>query len=394
MPMKSVGLGEGWPTTKNDRLPHRFRSFTVVAVAFRHTALLLSAASGLLAQTPDQVLVVENRRSATSHQIGEYYRQKRDIPLANLCLIDTAPDETIERPVYEKEIEGPVGVFLKKQGLQEKILYIVLTSGVPLRINGPGDGIRSEESSVDSEMTLLYQRLRGAVIPLAGPMNNPFFRQRDTPFRHPLFPMYLVTRLDGYNMADMQALVDRGLQARNRGRFVIDLKARETDEGNQWLRTAALMLPQDRVILDESAKVLTGIEDVIGFASWGSNDTDRKQRFLHFKWLPGAIATEFVSSDARTFRPPPADWEIGTWAVRQGWYAGSPQSLTADYIHEGATGASGQVFEPYLAFCPRPDFVLPAYYSGRTLAESFYMGIPGLSWMNVVIGDPLARLRP
>jgi uncharacterized protein (TIGR03790 family) len=175
---------------------------------------------------------------------------------------------------------------------------------------------------------------------------------------------------------------------------VIDLKARETNEGNQWLRTAALLLPPDRVILDESAKVLTGIQDVIGYASWGSNDTDRKQRFVHFKWLPGAIATEFVSTDGRTFRQPPANWEIGTWGDKQSWYAGAPQTLTADYIHEGATGASGQVFEPYLTFCPRPDFVLPAYYSGRTLAESFYMGIPGLSWMNVVIGDPLTSLKP
>jgi len=76
------------------------------------------------------------------------------------------------------------------------------------------------------------------------------------------------------------------------------------------------------------------------------------------------------------------------------WYAGAPQTLTADYIHEGASAVSGQVDEPYLTYCPRPDFVLPAYYSGRTLAESFYMGIPGLSWMNVVIGDPLMRLKP
>lgn len=372
-------------------------SSTVVAVAYRHIAWLLAAASvapAANAQTPAQVLVVENRRSATSRRIGDYYIRKRGVPSANLCTIDTAPNETIERPVYEKEIEKPIGDFLKQQGLREKILYIVLTSGVPLRINGPGDALRSEAASVDSEMTLLYQRLRGAVIPLPGPVNNPFFRQRDTPFGHPLFPMYLVTRLDGYNMADMQALVDRALLARNRGRFVIDLKARETNEGNQWLRTAALLLPPDRVILDESAKVLTGIQDVIGYASWGSNDTDRKQRFIHFKWLPGAIATEFVSTDGRTFREPPANWEIGTWGDKQSWYAGAPQTLTADYIREGATGASGQVFEPYLTFCPRPDFVLPAYYSGRTLAESFYMGIPGLSWMNVVIGDPLTRLKP
>ena len=60
---------------------------------------------------------------------------------------------------------------------------------------------------------------------------------------------------------------------------------------------------------------------------------------------------------------------------------------------EGATGASGHVDEPYLIMTPRPELVLPAYYSGRNLAESFYMGIPGLSWMNVVVGDPLARLK-
>jgi uncharacterized protein (TIGR03790 family) len=356
--------------------------------------VLLLAASALPAQTPGDVLVVVNRRSATSSRIGEYYLHKRDIPLANLCLIDTAADEIVGRPVYDKQIEMPVGECLKKRGLQEKILYIVLTSGVPLGIKGSGEALRSDASSVDSELTLLYSRLRGVVIPLEGPARNPFFRQRDTPFRHPLFPIYLVTRLDGYNMADMMALVDRGLEARNTGKFVIDLRFRDSTEGNQWLRAAALLLPPDKVILDESAAVLSGVADVIGYASWGSNDADRKRRFLHFKWLPGAIATEYVSTNARTFREPPASWEIGTWKDQRTWFAGSPQTLTADYIHEGATGASGQVFEPFLTFCPRPDFVLPAYFSGRTLAESFYLGIPGLSWMNVVIGDPLARLRP
>jgi uncharacterized protein (TIGR03790 family) len=378
-----------------------YRSTTVDSVvsalfllARRVVAFLLLVSSAALAQTPADVLVVVNRRSPASRQIGDYYIQKRDIPLANLCVIDTAPDETIERPVYDKEIETPVGQFLKNQGLQEKILYIVLTSGVPLRINGSGEEMRSDASSVDSELTLLYSRLHGVVIPLAGPARNPFFKQRDTPFRHPLFPMYLVTRLDGYNMDDMKALVDRGLQARNKGKFVIDLKRLDRTEGNQWLRTAALLLPQDRVIIDESTTVLSGIEDVIGYASWGSNDPYRKHRFLHFKWLPGAIATEYVSTNARTFRQPPASWEIGSWDDKKTWFTGSPQTLTADYIHEGATGASGQVFEPYLSFCPRPEFVLPAYYSGRTLAESFYLGIPGLSWMNVVIGDPLTRLKP
>ncbi len=351
-------------------------------------------ASTIPAQTPEQVLVVVNRRSPVSQQIGEYYLHERDVPLGNLCTIDTAPDETIERPVYDNEIEAPIGQFLRKKRLQEKILYIVLTSGVPLRINGPGDQFRAEAASVDSELTLLYSRLRGKTVPLAGPVRNPFFGRRNAPFRHPAFPMYLVTRLDGYNMSDMKALVDRGLYARNVGKFVIDLRRDNSTPGNRWLRAAEFLLPPDRVVFDDSAEVLQNISGVIAYASWGSNDSDRKHRLLHMKWLPGAIATEFVSTDARTFRQPPATWELGTWKDSKTWFAGAPQALTADYIHEGATGASGQVFEPYLGFCPRPDFVLPAYYSGRTLAESFYLGIPGLSWMNVVVGDPLVRLRP
>lgn len=355
---------------------------------------LLILSPVLRAQTPDQVLVVVNRKSAISRQVGDYYIRRRGVPAANLCAISTEPVEEINRDIYDSEIEAPVGKFLTAGGLREKILYIVLTSGVPLRIAGPGEALRSETAAVDSELTLLYQRLRGISIPVAGPVPNPFFRQRDAPFRHPQFPIYLVTRLDGYSLTDMKALVDRALEGRNTGNWVIDLRADNDTPGNDWLRAAALLLPQNRVITDETAKVLSDLKGVIGYASWGSNDRDRKRRMLHMEWLPGAIATEFVSTDGRTFRPPPKDWEIGTWANKASFYADSPQTMTADFIHEGATGASGQVAEPYLTFCPRPDFVLPAYSSGRTLAESFYMGIPGLSWMTVVIGDPLARLQP
>jgi uncharacterized protein (TIGR03790 family) len=345
------------------------------------------------AQSPDQVMVVVNDNSRDSQEIGEYYLRKREIPLANLCRIRTPPNELIQRPVYNEEIEKPIATCLKKQNLQEKILYIVLTAGIPLGVEGNGDALRSEASAVDSELTLLYQRMRGTVIPLAGPVNNPFYRQRDTPFRHPVFPMYLVTRLDAYNMTEMKALVDRSLEARNTGKFAIDLREDNDTPGNQWLRTAALLLPRDRVVMEDTGKVLTSVDGVIGYASWGSNDRAHTQRYLHMKWLPGAIATEFVSSDGRTFKQPPENWKIGTWADKGSYFADSPQSLTADFIHEGASGASGQVFEPYLTFCPRPDFVLPAYYSGRNLAESFYLGIPGLSWMTVVIGDPLMKLK-
>ena len=66
--------------------------------------------------------------------------------------------------------------------------------------------------------------------------------------------------------------------------------------------------------------------------------------------------------------------------------------MTADYLLEGATGASGHVDEPWLAQTPRPELLLPAYYKGRNLAESYYLAIRSLSWQNVVVGDPLCSL--
>ena len=353
--------------------------------------LALALAGSAVPQTAENVLVVVNQGSAISRSIGEYYVLRRRVPLANVCRLRVAPEEEIARADYDRLISQPIGAYLSAHHLTEQILYIVTTSGVPLKINGTG-GESGDAASVDSELALLYSDMHGVKHALRGPIQNPFFGRGTAKFSHPRFPMYLVTRLTGYDFADVKGMIDRALVARNRGKFVIDLRSASDEPGNDWLRTAALALPADRVVLDETEKVLLNQIDVIGYASWGSNDQHRKQRNLGFKWLPGAIATEFVSSDARTFARPPDGWNVGNWTDKQTWFANSPQTMTADFIHEGATGASGHVYEPYLTFTPRPDYLLPAYFAGRNLAESYYLSIPALSWMNVVIGDPLCAI--
>jgi uncharacterized protein (TIGR03790 family) len=92
-------------------------------------------------------------------------------------------------------------------------------------------------------------------------------------------------------------------------------------------------------------------------------------------------------------KQPPDSWTFGSWKDPKGWFAGSPQGLSADYIRQGATGASGHVYEPYLQYCPRPDYVFPSYLGGRNLAESYYRAMPLLSWQNVVLGDALCSLK-
>ena len=114
-----------------------------------------------------------------------------------------------------------------------------------------------------------------------------------------------------------------------------------------------------------------------------TSENERYEKLLR-EWVLGKLG--------RTFKEPPAAWTLGQWTNQKTFFGGSPQSLVADYLLEGATGGSGHVYEPYLTFTPRPDFLLPAYYSGRNLAESFYLAIPALSWQNIVVGDPLCAL--
>ena len=348
--------------------------------------LLLAVVFLLNAQNGDNVLVVVNRNDATSLRIGDYYMSKRSVPARNICRIETVTNEDISWDTYESGIAQPVAECLKKAGLQEKVLYIVTTLGVPLKMTGGEGGPRTENASVDSELTLLYGRMKGAIYPRGGPLRNPYFGERDAPFRHPTYPIYLVTRLSGWNFAEVQAMIDRALAARNRGKFVIDTRGPDDNEGNNWLRTAALLLPADRVILDNTARILYGLKDVIGYASWGSNDPARQKRWMGFEWLPGAIVSDYVSTNARSLKQPPDNW---TFDVP---FADWQQNLSADYLHEGATGAGGHVYEPYLATIARPDYLFPAYYKGRNLAESYYLAMPALSWQNIVLGDPLCSL--
>jgi uncharacterized protein (TIGR03790 family) len=346
---------------------------------------------GLLGQPAGSVLVIVNQSSALSRKIGEYYAERRRIAASNICRLNATGDEEISRSEFDDQIARPIETYLRAHNLTEKVLFMVTTAGVPLKIRG-NLGLTAEAASVDSELTLLYSDMHGHSHSAPAGVANPFFGKTNAPFRHPDFPIYLVTRLAGFDFDDVKGIIDRALVARNRGNFVIDLKGSDKTQGNRWLLQAAQQLPRDRVVLDVSRSVLSHESDVIAYASWGSNDPDRKDRHLGFHWLAGAIVTEYVSTNGRTFARPPDSWNIGAWGDPKATFAGSPQTLTADYIHDGATGASGHVYEPYLQFTPRPNIVLPAYYHGRNLAESYYLGIPMLSWMNIVVGDPLCTL--
>jgi uncharacterized protein (TIGR03790 family) len=357
-----------------------------LSVVFTAILFVPVAARGL---TPDQVLIVANERSPISMKVAEYYQRARSIPQRQVARIRTDPREEIDRETFRREVAQPIATHLLQHRLPDQILVIVLTKGVPLKIRGTG-GLRGTQASVDSELAMLYRELIQGPAPPEGPVPNPYFHASATaPFNRADHDIYLVTRLDGYTWEDIRGLVDRATAPARSGKVVLDMKAAffasGAAPGDGWLREAAWRLHDSglEVVLDSSARVVTGETDVIGYAGWGSNDPANTARSPGFRWLPGAIASWFVSTSARTFTAPPEGWRVGSG------YAGSSQSLVGDLIAEGVTGTVGYVYEPYHEATARPQIFLPAYRAGFTLAESFYMSLPNLSWQAVVIGDPL-----
>lgn len=303
---------------------------------FRVALIILFSAPLLFSQTADNVLLVVNENSPISIDAGMYYAEKRGIPKSSILRIRSSAEDNISREDFDRQIDSPIASWLTRNFAQDRILYIVLTKGIPLRINGT-TGKDGTTASVDSELTVLYRKMLGYSVPLAGPVKNPYFLNgapvsNAKPFNHTEHDIYLVSRLDGYNMADIQGLIDRGSAPSKAGNILLDSKGSTTEKGDSWLLEAADVLGKmgfkDRVVLDSTSKVLTGASQVLGYYSWGSNDPAIRVRHFGFGFSPGALAGMFVSSDGRTFQEPPADWEVGdSWKDKSALFAGSPQSL-------------------------------------------------------------------
>jgi uncharacterized protein (TIGR03790 family) len=352
--------------------------------------------------------MIVNKYSSISQAVAKYYQKKRNIPAQNICYIRCPSTETITRLTYESKIMIPVARYLQDNNLVEQIKYIVLTKGIPLRIKGT-KGMQGNRSSVDSELTMLKRNMPVDVYgfcryyAIDGVVPNPYYNDCKH-FDSQTYHIYMVTRLTGYTIRDIKALIDRGcLQKGTKGRrekevemqFVLDATTKNSI-GNTWIKMAQEGLQKKgfKTHYDNTKKYLMHQNNVIGYCGWGSNDpASAGKRFLYNQWLPGAIAVTFVSSSGRTFNEPPKRWKpCGSFSNLLSYYGGSPQSLAGDLIREGVAGIDAYVYEPYLESCTHPYILFAAYTNGYNLAESYYLATPYLSWQNVVIGDPLCVL--
>jgi uncharacterized protein (TIGR03790 family) len=370
------------------------RGLRFVALSFAATAaILLYLPTTARAQGPQNILLVVNESSPDSLTVGDYYAKARSVPAGQIVRLKAPVEEAISREAYQTSIEAPIANWLSRSLLQDQILFIVLTKGIPLRVDGTV-GQAGTVASVDSELTLLYRKLAGIQVPITGRIDNPYFLN-DRPlsearrFTRSVADIYLVTRLDGFTTDEVLKLIDRAGKPVREGRIVLDQKSTMIDRGgDQWLAETAKRLTDSgqaaRVTLDATRAVAATTDPVLGYFSWGSNDPANQRRQMGLTYAPGAIGGMFVSTDGRTFREPAA-----TWKPAPAGSASGGQTLVADLIREGITGISASVAEPYLDAIVRPQILFPAYLSGYTMAEAYYLAMPYLSWQTIIVGDPL-----
>lgn len=382
--MSSVALGR----SPEVRVPvtsvilDRMRLIAAAAVVVHATCILLSA-SAAYGQTAANVAVVINEQSPASVTIGEHYVQRRGIPPENVIKVALEPSEQMSRARYAAGLEAPIARALTRGNLQDRILYIVLTKGIPLRIAGTS-GPKGTASSVDSELTLLYRRMTGKPVAPSGPVENPYYVGESAaaaavPFSHKDHDIYLVTRLDAFTTDEAIALIDRGMATEAGGAVVFDQRVDARSViADRWMSEAVEAIKAkagETPVVLEGAADPTSAGQTLGYFSWGAADPALRESSVEFPFVAGSIAATLGGRDAGTFEPKP----------------GAPEPISGRLVRAGASGVGGNVAEPYLQSSFRPQILFTSYLAGLPLAEAFYRALPHVGWQSVVIGDPLTR---
>ena len=98
---------------------------------------------------------------------------------------------------------------------------------------------------------------------------------------------------------------------------------------------------------------------------------------------------------------PACDGDDATTPGGSGGSAASGGAATGGSVATGGSGAVGHAFEPGVEGLIQSDFLLANLLrdddedgvGDMTLAEAAFTAMPFLSWAEVVLGDPLMRLR-
>jgi uncharacterized protein (TIGR03790 family) len=349
-------------------------------------------------------IVVYNKSAPDSANLAKFYAQQRGIARDHLVPLNCPLQEEISREEYDATIANPLREIFEKrhwwtlrESLEEQkgvvttsIHFVAMMKGMPLKIRPtntayPGDEPTASpvsnrnEASVDSELSVL-----GTFSPqISGAIPNSYF-QSFRPigdFENPA-PL-LVCRLDAPTAATVRRMILDAIAAEKNGlwgRAYIDAAHNTSgglQMGDEWLAEIQQQLHKVGipVVYERTPAVFPEgypMTDCVLYYGWYAGSVAGPFTQPDFRFAAGAIAVHIHSYSASTLRDPNAHW-------------------VGPLVSRGAVASLGNVYEPYLHLTTHLNTFNDRLLHGFTFAESAYMATPVLSWMNVMVGDPLYR---
>ncbi len=378
---------------------------------------------------PEEVVVIANTRASDSLDLAEYYMRQRKIPADHLVRVRTTWNEHCSRATYDEDIRRPVQEALVRIGKYSRIRCLVTLYGVPLAIEPPGPGdpdpmaplkqqlqvldaeqqgakenrraeILVEEKRIEQQITQRKKMDSRAAVdselalvmagdyPLEGWLPNPYFlgfHDQETLLKRDT--VLMVSRLDGPDPATVRRLIDDAIAVEKEGvhgRAYFDARWPKPPGKNlsgyalydAALHTAAEGLRKsgrmEAVQLDAQSELFQkgDCPKTALYCGWYSLG----QYIDAFTWVRGAVGYHIASSECSTLKK--KDSQV--WCKRM--------------LEEGVAATIGPVYEPYVQAFPLPDlFFLTLTEGYLSLAESYLVSLPFLSWQMVLIGDPLYK---
>lgn len=360
--------------------------------------------TGTLVAAPSRdakaTVVIYNSLDPSSKSLAHYYAQRREIPDKQVIGLSCPTTEEISRAEFESTIAEPV----RQRFVHEKwwsvsgervtattIRFVALIRGMPLKIRSVGEGITPrtdqpdpicsrDEASVDSELACLGL----GKMPTVGFVPNAYFRRFTGIVEAMTDPgLLLVCRLDAPTEITVRGMIDDAISTERDGLWgwaYVDsrnIKSGGYAIGDEWLTGTVNNMRQHGipVLFDKAPETLPPgypVTDAAVYFGWYASAVNGPFTNPALRFRPGAVAVHLHSFSAATLRSSTSGW-------------------SGPLLERGAAATLGNVYEPYLILTAHLDVFQDRLMQGFGLAESAYMSMQGLSWMGVVVGDPLYR---
>lgn len=298
--------------------------------------------------------VLINNNSEASRTIGSAFIAARNISMERVFIFNnsSAPTkETINRDQFTDFFAEPFLEMVQNRPNASSINYLVTTKGMPLRVSGGNN-----KASFDQELSLLGGQYNSSVGgdywvdhaygPLAGKQMQAFDRETQG--------FYLVTRLTGYTVETALGLIEKANNSLGtRGVFALDLATNRNGSGykfwNDDLYTANTTLNSTMGLptsFDETSVFLTNISNVMGYASWGSNDGSWSSNSLPNGGFDTASTTTSSGSEHwEATLPTLSAGDSFNWSLqadtKQGGSSALEAAVAAECMPESAHGKPG-----------------------------------------------------